>query len=143
VAALDKLKPKAKPDPTQLYEAIEGFASGNTVFQRGYKVRGDHPAVIAHRALFMPANLDELEKEAVRREYWGASYRQMDADTPKPPPPPRATRPTGGMRAVANYTVQEPELGGPRVLSAGTVVDASDPLYRAFPHLFQPYVEER
>jgi hypothetical protein len=99
--------------------------------------------VTRHRALFMPDDLDDLQKAATRRGYWAASGEQTIADRQQPPPPPVAPRPTGHVRALGTWTIPDKELGGTRPLNAGTIVSVDDPLYRAYPHLFGRIVEER
>lgn len=100
--------------------------------------------VAEHRALFMRGDLDDLQKAAVRSEYWGASYAAMAADAPAPKAPPRAYPPSGQMRALGTFMIEEGSLGGPRQLNAGEVDDAASLIYRAFPHLFRPVtIEER
>ena len=135
---------KAKPDPEALWEVIESFStSGNDTFKRGFKVRADHPAVVQHRALFMPADLDDVAKAAVRREYWAESYAQQAADQPGPAPDPIARPPSGRFRALRSWTLSDPDLAHIARVNAGQLVDASSEVYRRYPQLFVQDIEER
>lgn len=132
-----------RPDPEALYEVVESFSAGNGVYATGALVRGADPIVTDHFALFMPAALDDLQKRAVRREYWNRSYATAKADAPKVAPPPVAGPPSGKFRSVRSWTIPDPDLQDRAILNAGTVVDASDPTYLRYPHLFVQDVEER
>jgi hypothetical protein len=59
-----------KPDPTRVYQALDGYiyrparsAQDVTVIE-GQRLRGDHPTVIDHPELWAPADLpdDELHE---------------------------------------------------------------------------------
>lgn len=127
-----------KPDPEALYEVVESFSVDQSTYRRGSKVRGDHPAVTAHRARFMPADLDDIEKAAVRREYWGESYARAAADRPVQAPPPVAQRPSGRYRSTGTWTLEDPDLQHIGRITAGQAYDASDPVVSRYWHLFVP-----
>jgi hypothetical protein len=131
---------KPKPDPDALYEARVAFTDGRRVWNPGTRLRGDHEAVRAHFDAFMLASLPDDEKA---RQHASALWDQTIVEdhasrrhstTAFPP----AKRPSGNMQALDNWTIEEPALGGPRPLYAGTIVASDDPLYLAFPQLFRP-----
>lgn len=137
------IKPKAKPDPDALYEVVESFAAGHKVYQTGFRMRGDDPAVRAYFGRFMPADLDDPAKRKARIAYWDEANAEAAADAPQRPPPPLARRPSGRMRAVRYWTVDDPALAPRKRINAGELVSVDDPVYTAYPHLFEVLVEER
>ena len=134
---------RPKPDPEALYEAVQSYSRGQRVFRAGTRLRGDHEEVRAAFGQWMLTELPDDQKGKIRAEsMWGQSIAEA-ADPPRPDAFPTAQPPAGRMRALGNWTIVDPALGGPRPLYAGTMVSVNDPLYRALPHLFGPIIEER
>ena len=133
---------KPQPDPERQYEAVVSFSGPDGAFNPGTRLTGDHPALRAAFGSFMLADLPDDEKAMIRNKaMWGdvAAYQP-----PPTPAAPVARRPSGRFRAVRSWSLADPylpERGGR--LNAGDLVDANDEVYRRYPHLFVPHVEER
>lgn len=133
---------KAKPDADKLYEARASYADGTRVYRAGDRLRGDHPAV---RAAFGRWMLDELPDDEKGKLRASAQWGQVNAAAAEhqPAPPPIAQRPSGKFRAVGFWTLTDPDLKPRGRIRSGEIVDADDELYRRYPHLFVPVIEER
>ncbi len=133
MASLTTRRPP-RPDPSKTFECILGYSGPTGSYSAGVQLLGSHPAVVASPGYWMDASLpDDVRAEARTAALFGRTEPGQG-----PAPFPIARPPSDPMVAVGNYQVLEVALAGPRVLYAGTVVDASDALYRTLPHLFEP-----
>jgi hypothetical protein len=114
------------------------------VFKAGSRLRGDHEEVRAAFGQWMLADLPDDEKGKHRAEALFGQSIAVPAEHNVPAPDPVAKPPTGRFRAVRSWTLADPDLVATRGrINAGEIVDASDPVFRRYPHLFVQHVEER
>lgn len=138
-----QLTRKPKPDPEATFEAITSFAVAGKVYPAGLRLRGNHDAVRASFGHFMLADLPDDEKGKLRAH---ALWDRVVAEAPtqnQPAPDPVAQPPSGRFRAVGSYMLTDPDLQHRARINAGDIVDASDEVFRRYPHLFVPHIEER
>jgi hypothetical protein len=133
---------KAKPDAAAMYEAITSYSQGHRVVQAGTKLRGDHDLVRAAFGQWMLVELPDDQKGRIRTQ---AVYGQLNVEENQhdQPSPPLARPPMGKFRAVGTWMLGDEDLQQRARINVGDVVDASDPVYRRYPHLFIPVIEER
>lgn len=132
----------AKPAPEALYEVAVSFAVDNRVYQAGQTLRGDHEAVRTHFGQWMLASLPDDEKRKIRSDkLWGQTNAEGPSEAPKAAP--IAEPATGPFRAVRNWTLADPDFQDRSRINAGEIVDASDPVFRRYPHLFVKHTEAR
>lgn len=132
-----------KPNPEALYEAVQSYSRGQRVFRAGTRLRGDNDEVRAAFGQWMLSELPDDQKAKIRGEsMWGQSIAEPAG--PPTAPDPVAQPPTGRFRAVRSWTLADPDLAASRGrINAGEVVDAGDPVFRRYPHLFVADIEER
>jgi hypothetical protein len=133
---------KPKPDPEAIYEAVQSYAIEGRVYQAQTTLKGDHTEVRARFDRWMLADLPDDEKGKRRAAMWSA-VNVEEATNQTHTPPPVARPPAGRFRAVRSWTLADPDLKGRAIINAGDVVDASDELFKRYPHLWVQVIEER
>ncbi len=125
-----------------MYEPRQTYATGRRVYQAGTRLRGSDEEVRARFGAWMDASLPDDEKAKLRAE---ASWSQVVVEDASrgPAPDPIAEPPTGRMRAVRSFRLADADLQHVAQVSVGQLVDASETVYRRYPHLFVQHVEDR
>jgi hypothetical protein len=137
-------EPQTKSE--RLYEAVLPFSTGeNIVINPGRLLAASNPIVKKHRARFLEADLPDDEKERRRSEaLWGSvNVQLLAAQAPLPELPPARKAGTKVAKVRRSYQVNDPALGGPKVISPGDRFSPDDPLVKARPDLFDDLIEER
>ncbi len=132
------LKRAAKPDPDRTYEPVQSFSGPDGTYATGTRLAGDHPAVRAAFGQWMLADLPDDEKGRIR-----SAAMFGGQEVPAHEAPPIARQPSGKFRALVARTLADPDLASRARLSPGDIVDASDEVFKRYPHYFEPLEENR
>jgi hypothetical protein len=142
-----RTKTKAKPDPTAIYVCHHAHAGPFGTFQRGARLKGDHPAVIAYLdEMFvpdgtpddeMPNVFGQLADQAVERERERLREEREAFEAEARLNPVKITAPT--PPAVLKCTRDHPALlhGRPVVVKRGSTVLEGDPVVTQDPDAWQ------
>ncbi len=131
----------AKPDPDETYEPIMSFSGPAGTFSTGTRLAGSHPAVRASFGSFMLATLPDDAKHKLRTSAMFGN--QPVATHAAHEAPPSAQPPSGRFRALGTWTLTDPDLQHRARINAGDLIDASDEVFKRYPHLFTAAVEDR
>jgi hypothetical protein len=130
---------RTKPDPNLMYEAAQSYADRRGhVYQAGETRLGAHEAVREAPGQWVLASLPDDEKAKARSHAAWDAVVADDASRASVTTPPVAKPPAGLFRATGSWTLQDADLQHRARLNTGDLVDASDLVYRRYPHLFEP-----
>lgn len=133
---------KAKPTAEALYEAKSSYSVAGTVYRAGTRLRGDHEEVRARFGRWMSVDLPDDEKGRLRAEAdWGQVVAEGDQHGPAPEP--IAVPPSGPFQAIRSFRLADADLQHIARINAGQLVDASDEVFKRYPHLFAKPTEVR
>jgi len=124
-----------------MYEAVEGYSDPVATIPAGTRLSGDHQAVRANFTRWMTADLPDDQKSALRNKaLFGTQPTPAHAQHAEPPVAQPAS---GRFRALQSWTLADPDLQHRARINVGELVGPDDEVYRRYPHLFVPLVEDR
>ncbi|MGI8406966.1 MAG: hypothetical protein ACR2L3_00435 [Actinomycetota bacterium] len=127
-----------KLDPDAIYICFDGFAGdvegAPMAVKEGTKLRGDHPAVLAHPAMFVGPDPDDAQVAAAKRAAYAEAFAAGNASRQSNPEPSMVAKPIPPehQRVVARDFISPGSRGSGYglILHAGEVVDSRSAVVR-------------
>lgn len=71
IPGLSRARKIAPPDPSKVYRCLMSYWSPEGNYQRGARLRGDHPAPSGRPLFWAPEGLDDAEEAALFKDRFG------------------------------------------------------------------------